>query len=170
MRMSESEFKRFCQNRQVKVQVQGSSILESLVGQGEKKKSPKYKNRKVYVYKSGVALYEKNDKFGELSCVYDSEKEFMRHSELKILERQKMIQDLRWQVPILIQRACERNGEKIAEISYVADFMYFRNGQQVIEDVKGFDEKTKKHITTKDFRLKWKLLKYLYPQYTFEIY
>ena len=59
MRMSESEFKRFCQNRQVRVQVQGSSILESLVGQGEKKKSPKYKNRKVYVYKSGVALYEK---------------------------------------------------------------------------------------------------------------
>ena len=58
----------------------------------------------------------------------------------------------------------------MAEISYVADFVYFRNGQQVIEDVKGFDEKTKKHITTKDFRLKWKLLKYLYPQYTFEIY
>lgn len=170
MHMTESEFKRFCQNRQVKVQVQGTSSLMAMVEQSGTKKAPKYRNRRVYVYESGVALYEKSDKFGKLACVYASEKEYLRHGELKILQRQGLIQDLQWQVPILIQRPCIRNGEKIAEINYVADFVYLRNGKKVVEDVKGFDEKTKKHITTKDFRLKWKLLKYLYPQYSFEIF
>ena len=35
---------------------------------------------------------------------------------------------------------------------------------------KGYDEKRERYLTTKDFVLKWKLLKHKYPDWCFELY
>lgn len=171
MRMTEEEFRALCANKHLNATIQaGRNVGERIENPEQPKKKPtKYRNRKVYVYSTGVALYEKDSRYGDVVMVFDSEKEFRRHQELKILERQGKISALRRQVPFLIQDACERDGEKIAAIFYKADFCYEEDGKSIVEDVKGFDEKTQKYITTKDFNLKWKLLKYRYPDQHFSI-
>lgn len=172
MRMTEEEFRALCASKHLNATIQaGKGIGKNLGNVTEpKKKSAKYRNRKVYVYASGFALYEKNDKYGPIEMVFDSEKEYRRYLELKLLEKQGKITASRRQVPFLIQEACERGGEKLAAIYYKADFCYDKGGQSIVEDVKGFDEHTQKYITTKDFNLKWKLLKYRYPEQHFLIY
>lgn len=89
---------------------------------------------------------------------------------LKLLENQGKITALRRQVPFLIQEAREHGGEKLAAIDYKADFCYDKSSQSNVEDGKGFDENTQKYITTNDFNLKWKLLRYRYPEQHFSIY
>lgn len=63
---------------------------------------------------------------------YASKAEATRAEELKLLQRAGKISDLREQVkfPLLV------NGELIGY--YIADFMYVEDGEQVVEDVKGF--------------------------------
>ena len=48
--------------------------------------------------------------------------------------------------------------------------LYERDGETIVEDVKGQDKKTGKLQMTEAFRLKWKLLQAKYPQYKFELY
>ena len=64
--------------------------------------------------------------------VFDSRKEANRYAELKLLEKAKQIYTLKLQpsFPIVI------NGQKIC--TYKADFQYFENYKDVVEDVKGF--------------------------------
>ena len=52
-------------------------------------------------------------------------------------------------------------GEKEKSSFYVADFVYLdcREHKWIAEDTKGME--------TKDFKLKWKMVKQKYPQYTF---
>lgn len=170
LRMTETEFKEFCaKHPSIKARSQACS-RESLSVDKTPAKPPKYRNRKVYVYAGGLALYKKDERFGSVTAVYDSEKEYKRHNELMIAEKAGMICNLKRQVPFQIQEPCERHGKKINAIVYKADFCYERNGERVVEDVKGFDEKKQKHITTKDFNLKWKLLQYKYPDFVFEIF
>ena len=66
---------------------------------------------------------------------FDSMKEAKRYQQLKLLERAKVIDDLKLQVPfIIIEKS--RYGRAI---KYIADFTYFDNdkGMRVVEDVKG---------------------------------
>ena len=162
-RMTEKEFEAFCAERGISVQ--NAPQKDS----SKNPRPPKYRNRKVYVY-NGVAVFQKDDRLGQLTAIYDSEKEYCRHNELILAEKAGLIHDLKRQVNFLIQEPCERHGKKIQAISYKADFCYQRDGQRVVEDVKAFDKKTQKHITTKDFVLKWKLLQYRYPDILFELY
>ena len=140
----------------------------------EAKKPAKYRNYKVYIYEDGFADISGNaeSRHGRIISVYDSQREYQRHNELRLLERAGEIHDLSWQFPLLIQEAFQYNNQTIQAIRYVADFRYFRSGddQPTIEDVKGLDVNTGRHIVTKDFRLKWKLLKFRYPQYQFVIF
>lgn len=80
---------------------------------------------------------------------FASRAEAKRYSELKLLERAKQITALQLQpkYPINI-------GEKHI-CAYIADFSYFENGRAVAEDVKG--------VKTKDYIIKAKLFKALYP-------
>ena len=73
----------------------------------------KYNNKKTYV--EGIK--------------FDSKKEAMRYKMLKI---DPEVTDLKLQVkfPIII------NGQKVC--TYIADFTYFRGGEYVVEDSKGF--------------------------------
>lgn len=135
-------------------------------------KRTKYRNQKVYAYKSVVS----DERIGELektekALVFDSKKEFDRYNELRLLEKTGKITNLKRQVPLVIQEGFVYKEEKISPIVYKADFCYcLPDGQIVIEDVKGFDNETGKYITTKDFNLKWKLLKCRYPGYDFVLY
>lgn len=67
---------------------------------------------------------------------FDSKKEAARYCELKLLEKAKVIADLRLQVRIPLNV----NGKKIGH--YIADFVYLENGRQVVEDVKSTATKT----------------------------
>lgn len=75
---------------------------------------------------------------------FDSKKEAQRWGVLRLLEKAGHVQGLRRQVtfPLVV------NGIKIC--SYRADFVYTRNGKEVVEDAKGF--------ITPEFKLKQKLM------------
>ena len=90
---------------------------------------------------------------------YDSQKEYRRYAELKLLERAGEISNLRRQVPYeLIPN--QYNGKKLIErkVEYVADFVYHDNktGEDVVEDTKSKATKTSVYI------VKRKLLLYRY--------
>lgn len=86
---------------------------------------------------------------------FDSKKEAQRYCELKILERAGTISNLELQPRFLLIKAFTNNkGKKIRKTEYVGDFKYQENGKTVVEDVKGFK--------TKEYKLKAKLLQYLY--------
>lgn len=78
--------------------------------------------------------------------VFDSVKEFHRWGCLRLLERAGRISDLRRQVSF--ELIPKQKGERAC--SYVADFVYYENGQLVVEDCKGFK--------TDVYRIKKKLM------------
>ena len=93
---------------------------------------------------------------------YDSVKEYKRHCELLLLERAGAITGLQRQVEfelIPAQREPDRVGVRGGKIKgktiehavrYIADYVYYENGKQVVEDVKG--------VKTKDYVIKRKLM------------
>ena len=76
---------------------------------------------------------------------FASTKEANRYQELKLLQLHGAIQDLRLQVAYKI----EINGRLVCK--YVADFVYSEEGNEIVEDVKGFK--------TQVYNLKKKLMK-----------
>lgn len=157
MRMTEKEFREF-----------KKSHSEIAAGTKNAAKN-KFRNKTVYIY-DGLPSYEKiPDKRYE--AVFDSVKEYKRYNELKVLEKAGQISKLERQKKLVIQPAFTYKDEKIREIAYKADFFYCdSDGNFVVEDVKGYDRKKQKFITTKDFSLKWKLLKAKYPEYIFNLF
>lgn len=134
-------------------------------------KNSKYRNKKVYEYEDGYeALFPSIQGHGDIRYVFDSIKEYERWKELLLLQQAGKISGLSRQKELLIQEAFKYREENINAIFYKADFMYIQDGQTVIEDVKGFDKETQQYVTTKDFKLKWKLLKHRYPEYEFRLF
>ena len=82
---------------------------------------------------------------------FDSVKEYRRFCDLSLLERAGKITNLQRQVPFLLIPSQRIDG-KVAEraCNYIADFVYEKDGQQVVEDTKGFK--------TKDYIIKRKLM------------
>jgi len=77
---------------------------------------------------------------------FDSKREAKRYRELRLLEKAGVICNLRLQVPyILIDKS--KYGRAI---KYVADFVYMRNGLEVVEDAKG--------VRTPVYRLKKRMM------------
>ena len=83
-----------------------------------------------------------------------SKKERERAWELKIMERAGKIQNLSEQVRFELLPA--QDGEKPA--AYYADFTYWKDGEFIVEDVKGY----KKGAAWELYVLKRKLLLYRY--------
>lgn len=93
---------------------------------------------------------------------FDSKKEYNRWTELQLLEKAEKITDLRRQVKYVLipaqygpSKTGPRGGIKRGpllerECSYIADFVYEKDGQTVVEDVKG--------VRTKDYIIKRKLM------------
>lgn len=134
--------------------------------------SPKYHNKYVYVYEDGLVCNEKSlTGHGKVLERVDSIKEYNRGKELELLAKAGRIQNLRKQVPLVIQDTfVDKHGKNHRAATYQADFMYEQDGAVIVEDVKGIDRKTGKIRTTEAFRLKWKLLQSRYPDYEFRIY
>ena len=167
MRMSEKEFGQLLQ-RNPKL-----AACMDVTGR-HLKKNAKYRNKKVYIYENGMVLYEEKlpPPLKPIE-VYDSIKEYNRWVELQLLQRAGRVSGLARQVLLIIQdKFTDDTGKTIQQIAYRADFFYrdIETGVVIVEDVKAFDEKLKRYRTTKDFDIKWKLLKNKYPEYSFRIY
>ena len=74
---------------------------------------------------------------------FPSQKEGNRYLQLKKL-----------QVPFVLIEPFTLNGKKYRKMEYVADFVYFRDGEQIVEDTKGY--------RTEIYKIKKKLMAYLY--------
>lgn len=93
---------------------------------------------------------------------FDSAKEARRFVELSLLQKAGEISDLRTQVKYVLipaQREPDTVGKRGGvikgrlierEVSYYADFVYKRNGIEIVEDSKG--------VRTKDYIIKRKLM------------
>jgi hypothetical protein len=78
--------------------------------------------------------------------VFDSQKEYNRWCNLRLLERAGKITDLKRQIPY--ELIPKQDGERAC--TYVADFVYYEDGNLVVEDCKGF--------CTEAYRIKRKLM------------
>lgn len=137
-------------------------------------KKPKHRNKIVYIFEDGFVSNNKDDSrnHGKVTDRFDSQKEYARWCELRMLERAGQISDLKKQVPFEIHAPfTSSDGAKQRGTYYNADFTYAtKDGLAIVEDVKGQDRITGKYLTTSVFNLKWKLLRDKYPQYRFQLY
>ncbi|MNH83831.1 hypothetical protein D3C73_362360 [compost metagenome] len=70
---------------------------------------------------------------------FDSQMEADRYQYLRLLEKAKLITELQTHPEFVLIEAFKKLGKKKRGHKYKADFMYRdENGQQVVEDVKGF--------------------------------
>ena len=174
MRMSEAELQSLLeQNPNIKINDKSQPLKSSSKTPSSeettKNQQNKYRNVKVYVYEDNKAVVEKiPDK--KPAMVFDSIKEYKRWLDLLCLEKAGEISGLERQKNLVIQEAFKYQGKRISAIQYRADFYYIKDGSEVVEDVKPFDKKSEKHLSTSDFKLKWKLLKCKYPHIKFELY
>lgn len=84
---------------------------------------------------------------------FDSAKEAKRYTKLRDMEEAGEIEGLRLQVPFEILPSFECEGVKYRGMKYIADFVYYRDGVRVVEDVKG--------AKTPEYRMKKKLMAYM---------
>lgn len=86
---------------------------------------------------------------------FDSQKEAKRYAELRLLERGKVIKDLKRQVGFMLIPAQRDEIGRVIErsVTYMADFVYVdcKTGQTIVEDTKGF--KTKEYIIKRKLML-----------------
>lgn len=92
----------------------------------------------------------RNEKVEYDGVVFDSKREKDRYKTLKILENRGIISNLRRQVKYTLLESIKGVQR---EVSYRADFVYMKNGEEVVEDVKG--------MRTKEYILKKKMMRAL---------
>lgn len=83
-----------------------------------------------------------------------SKKEGNRYLQLKKLQEEGIISNLKMQVPFILVEPFVLNGKKYRKMEYIADFVYIRDGKQIVEDCKGY--------RTEVYKIKKKLMAYLY--------
>lgn len=100
---------------------------------------------------------------------FDSVKEYRRFCELSLLEKAGKITELKRQVKFELipaqyesfERYSEKTGKRLKDgkrcieqsCVYVADFVYFENGQKVVEDTKSDPTKTADYIIKRKLML-----------------
>lgn len=98
----------------------------------------KYGNKKVYTEEG----------------VFDSQREYRRWRELKLLEKGKSITDLQRQVRFELIPKQKYGNHIIRSCEYIADFVYKQDGEEVVEDCKGY--------RTDAYKIKKKLMLYVH--------
>lgn len=93
--------------------------------------------------------------------VFDSVLEAKRYKQLVLLQKANKISNLKLQPRFLLQESFKKNGKIYRKIEYIADFKYEKNGQTIVEDVKGKQTET--------FKLKYKLFEHKYPNLSLKI-
>ena len=94
----------------------------------------KYHNRKTRVF----------------GIMFDSKHEAERYLVLRDMERDGKISDLRLQVKFELIPPFKIGGKAYRSANYIADFVYTKNGKQIVEDAKG--------VRTSVYQLKKKLM------------
>lgn len=96
----------------------------------------------------------KNKKVSYNGETYDSVKEYRRHDELKLLQRAGKISGLERQVKFELIPS-QKLGGKVVEraCSYIADFVYLKDGETIVEDVKSKATKTPEYIIKRKLML-----------------
>lgn len=103
---------------------------------------------------------KKSEKYGQ-KWDSDMELDFYEGQCLPNLESGKWIK-VETQKTFIIQDGFTHKDKKVLPIKYIADFVITTNeGEEIIVDVKGM-------IPTSDFKFKWKMMKFRYPQYTYQ--
>lgn len=69
---------------------------------------------------------------------FDSKKECSRSEELHIMQKAWIISDLKMQVPFILQDWFIYKWKKVQAIKYIADFVYNKWEDIIVEDVKGY--------------------------------
>jgi hypothetical protein len=101
-------------------------------------------------------------KVTEDGITFDSVAEWNRYMKLKLLEQYCQIEGLEVHKVFELQPSFSKGMlETIRAIKYEADFFYKEGILTVVEDVKG--------VQTPEFKIKWKMMKYKYPEYTYRI-
>lgn len=99
----------------------------------------KYKSKKVIV--NGIT--------------FDSKKEAKRYQELALLEKAGKIKDLKCQAKYVLIPSQKIDGKVVERpCTYVADFVYTKDNETIVEDVKGYRRSTAYAV----FAIKRKLL------------
>lgn len=110
-----------------------------------KAKVNKYRNKKVVVD----------------NIEFDSVKEAVRYKELCLLERAGVIEKLQRQVKYELIPSQRIDGKVVERAcNYIADFVYRKDGELVVEDVKGYRDP--KSAGYAKFVIKRKMMLYLY--------
>ena len=86
--------------------------------------------------------------------VFDSKREYRRWSELRLLERAGLINKLERQVRFRLIDGQKSEDRTERPCDYIADFVYYEDGELIVEDTKGF--------RTKDYIIKRKLMLYVH--------
>lgn len=96
-----------------------------------------------------------NDKPEYKGIKFDSKKEMNRYIELEDDFMRGKISKLQLQKPyVLVAKQKDPEGNAIREVKYIADFVYEKNGQTIVEDVKGYRGGVPYNV----FKIKKKLL------------
>ena len=86
---------------------------------------------------------------------FDSKKEAKRYAELLLLERGGAISELQLQVKYELLPSQRIDGKVVERpVFYVADFVYKKDGETIVEDTKG--------VKTREYVIKRKLLLYIH--------
>ena len=144
-------------------------------------KKPKYKNRRFYCCETRGRRYKlkmlvPSDGCCKDSLLWDSEKEYTRWCELKLMEKKGFIQGLQRQVKYDFQIVYGSMSEPgmgiyVDKMTYVADFKYqytlphpstihprdvidYSHFEPIVEDVKGY--------LTREYKKKKKLMEKVY--------
>lgn len=113
----------------------------------------------------------KNTKINVDGMTFDSKKEAKRYQELSLLQKAGEISGLQTQVRYVLIPSQREVSEEVytrgenkgknkpgklleRECTYVADFVYYKDGKVIVEDTKGF--------RTKDYIIKRKLMLYVH--------
>lgn len=93
--------------------------------------------------------------------VFDSKKEGRRYEQLKLQEESGEISDLQYHVKFpLIPKQKRSDGTTERAVFYIADFVYEKQGEKVVEDAKGY--RNPSASTYALFVLKRKLMLYVH--------
>ena len=123
---------RFSQKAQAqilrKVQEQDKARKEAMEAEKEAKKGNKLHAEKVDMTMPDGTLMH-----------FDSKREARRYMDLWLMQRSGEITNLRTQVKYpLLPKQVHPDGTRERAIDYVADFVYEKDGETVVEDSKGF--------------------------------
>lgn len=115
-------------------------------GEGAAKKPGKFGNHKVKTEEG----------------TFDSKWEYTCWCRLKMEQQAGLISDLQRQVVFELIPSATLDARKLPPVRYVADFVYTRDGQQVVEDAKGME-------SLPDYKLKRRLMWWIHKIKVVEI-